>query len=75
MKLKDFLERINTLVEINPEVLDYSVVYSSDDEGNVIDYVHYSPSVILYDKEERSAVDECDIPTDTGEFIKVVCIN
>jgi hypothetical protein len=32
MKLKDFLQKINKLVEEKPETLEYNVIYSSDDE-------------------------------------------
>lgn len=44
MKLKDYLKHLQELVEEHPEMLEYDVVYSSDDEGNDFKEVIYLPS-------------------------------
>jgi len=51
MKLKEFLENLNTLVEKNPEALELIIVTSSDDEGNDFNEVYYEPSIGHYQKE------------------------
>lgn len=52
MKLKDWLKSLNEQVTENPEILEYDVVYSSDDEGNNFDFVHYNPTVGEFKEEE-----------------------
>ena len=44
MKLKKYLETLNAMVQANPALLELEVIYSSDDEGNHYDKVHYTPS-------------------------------
>lgn len=53
MKLRVWLERLNKEIIENPEILDYAVVYSSDDEGNNFDFVQYYPTVGEFKEEER----------------------
>ena len=50
MKLKDYLEKINKLIEENPEAAEFNVMYSMDDEGNGYCYVYYDPSLMHYNK-------------------------
>jgi hypothetical protein len=45
MKLKKYIENLNKLVKENPEISDYEVVYSSDDEGNNYHNFFCSPSI------------------------------
>ena len=45
MKLKDFLDNINKMVEENPSILDLDVVYARDPEGNGFYPVYYTPSI------------------------------
>ena len=52
MKLKQYLEILNEMVKDNPEILEYDVIYSSDDEGNNFDFVNYSPTVGEFKEEE-----------------------
>lgn len=67
MKLKEYLDHLNNLVKENPKILDFDVVYSSDDEGNYYGMVHYAPSVGEYDFEEPFN-SESDSPN-------AICIN
>ncbi len=49
MKLKDYLNHLNGLVEQNKELLELDVVYSVDDEGNGFDKVKYFPCIGTYE--------------------------
>ena len=71
MKLKDFLKNINTLVKNNPNVLELDVVYSKDDEGNEFNKISYTPTLGVFDWEEREFSDE-DIWL---EDLNSICIN
>ena len=48
MKLIDLMKKIETMVTDNPEILEYNLVYSSDDEGNNFNLVNFSPSLGEY---------------------------
>jgi hypothetical protein len=45
MKLKDYLENINKMVQNNPEILELDVIYAKDDEGNYYDFVTFIPTI------------------------------
>lgn len=49
MKLKDFLENINQMIQENPDLLEFEVVYAKDDEGNEFDNITYEPSLGYFD--------------------------
>ena len=52
MKLKDYLDHINKLVESDKSILDLDVVYLKDDEGNGgVQGVNVVPCVITVDSE------------------------
>lgn len=69
------LNTLNTLVKENPELLELSVVYSRDDEGNGFQEVHYNPSVGVYLEEDREFysgdIVEHFCNFDRDEFIKL----
>ena len=44
MKLKEYLEELNQVVSDYPEVLEFEVIYSHDDEGNEFQKVNNTPS-------------------------------
>lgn len=48
MKFKEYLKHLQKLAKVNPEALEYEVVYSSDDEGNFFQPVHMGPCVGHY---------------------------
>lgn len=66
MKLKQYLAKLNKMVEKNPELLKCKVVSASDDEGNTVREVHFHASECNWNPIDL-AFDE------TGE--KVICIN
>ena len=53
MKFKDYVKKLNKLMEDNPETADYLVVTCEDDEGNGYHLVHYDPAVGYYDENEK----------------------
>ena len=67
MKFKEYVERTNKLLKERPEIADFNVVSSSDDEGNSFNYVVYSPVIGVYDEKEKDFVE--------GKEDNSVCIN
>lgn len=45
MKLLEYFNQLKDFIELHPECLDMDVIYSTDDEGNSYQKVHYGPSV------------------------------
>ena len=55
MKLSEYIDH---LLKIEKEFGgDLDIVYSSDDEGNCFDYVHYSPSAGVFEDSEFAVAD------------------
>jgi hypothetical protein len=48
MKLKEFLTLLNDKVKGNPEILEYTVVSASDEEGNSFSEVLFAPTTGMY---------------------------
>lgn len=48
MKVRQWKENFDKLIEIWPEALDWDVVYSHDDEGNGFELVFFAPNVGHY---------------------------
>lgn len=67
MKLKQFTENLNKLMEERPETADFDVVTSIDDEGNGFNLVYYNPQVGHYDSNEKEFYQEKEV--------NAVCIN
>ena len=53
MKFKEFVENINKLLKDRPEVGEYDVIISKDDEGNGYNMVSGTPTVGHYDDDEE----------------------
>jgi len=71
-----FLQYLNTLITMvkrNPEIEDYEVIYSADDEGNSYHKVVFTPTVMKSKGLENSYI-EADSVKDTREG-DVICIN
>lgn len=69
MTLKTYITQLIALTDERPEVLDFDVVTSSDDEGNCYGLVYYAPSVGYF-----SSQDFC--PEYNGaEKPNAVCLN
>ena len=67
MKFKEHVEKMNDLLKKRPEIADFKVVSSSDDEGNSFNHVVYFPAIGAYDEEEKDFVE--------GKEDNSVCIN
>jgi len=67
MKFKEYLENLNELLKDRPEIADFDVVTSKDDEGNGYSIVHYTPSIGRYDNEEKEFKEEIEL--------NAVCVN
>ena len=74
MKLRQYLDELNELVEENPAALEYEVVYAKDDEGNGFEETHYGPSMGLFEGSEFTPADVLD-EEDRVEDANSVCIN
>lgn len=76
MKLKEYLNNLNKLVKNNPELLDYTVVYSKDDEGNGFNEIYYDATIGKFDEDEF-----LELGYDMEEYIieekdcNAICIN
>ena len=46
MKLKEYVQRLHELIALNPEALDFEMIYSTDDEGNEFNKVNNAPSLV-----------------------------
>ena len=45
MKLKEYVENLNKLLEERPDTADMDVVTSRDDEGNGYNLVYFAPTI------------------------------
>jgi len=68
MKLKEWLEELNELVDHNPNMLEMDIVTSSDDEGNSFNTVQYTPSFGIFIDDEFEQITKPSEAT-------VVCLN
>lgn len=48
MKLGAYIKTLSQMVKENPELKDFEVVYSADDEGNQFQVIYFSPTVGQY---------------------------
>jgi len=76
MKLKDYLEDLQSLVEVNPELLEMDIITASDDEGNSFNGVVYEASAGYFDGDDKTfiAESECDF-VDNEYEINAICLN
>lgn len=49
MKLKEYLENLNHHVAQKPEILEFEVVYATDEEGNSYKKVVFEPCIIYFE--------------------------
>ena len=56
MKVKTWMSEMQKIIKENPEVLEWGMIYSKDDEGNGYEKVHFDPSTCLYDYEDREVI-------------------
>lgn len=76
MKLKEYIDNLNQLVNERPELLELDVIYAKDEEGNGFEELYYGPTVgcltedrefVPFDQYEDFELDE----TNTNS----ICIN
>ena len=69
MKFKKYVDNLNALLNERPELADFDVVTSRDDEGNGYNLVHYKPSVGVYDEEGKEFTEE------NKNKVNAICVN
>jgi hypothetical protein len=67
MILKEFVEKLNKLMDERPETATFEVVTAIDDEGNGYNLVFYDPQVGHYDSNEKEFYQEKEV--------NAVCVN
>lgn len=73
MKLQQYIEKLQELLK---EHGDLELIYSTDDEGNGYEKVHYNPSVVNYIASDREVIHEDDLEEyNETDYQKVICIN
>ena len=73
MTLGKYVETLVDMLKRNPEIEDYTVIYSSDDEGNTYSKVSFTPTIMLSEGLDNNylIVKSADKPEE-GD---TVCIN
>lgn len=71
MKLKKYLNTLIEMVKKNPEIEEYDIIYSSDDEGNDFKRVNFSPTIMEIENEKSYSL---EVKT-KSENPNAVCIN
>lgn len=77
MKLKEYVENLNKLLETNPESAEYEVVYARDDEGNGFRGIYFQPSIGNFNGDEYYPEESFEDCFEEGEnpVVNAVCIN
>jgi len=72
MKFKEYLDQLNQLGADNPQVLELTVVYSKDEEGNGFNELHYTPTVGHFDGEYNG---EFTDELEEDQEVNAICVN
>lgn len=79
MKLDEYINNLQKILETNPDYAKLDVITAKDDEGNGYNTVHYTPSVGWVDEDFESFVNENnadDVDFEDDELnINCVCVN
>lgn len=77
MKLEQYIDTLQQLVDKNPAAKDYTVIFSIDDEGNAFKEVHFEPSIGVFEEEdsEFTDLDSEDFENYEPTDVNAVCIN
>lgn len=70
MKVKEYFESLKALIEESPEILEYELIYSSDEDGSTYRKAFYHPSRV----EMREVKGLLEIVED-GENYNTLCLN
>ena len=74
MTLRVYVQTLVDMLKRNPEIEHYTVIYSSDDEGNSYQKVNFTPSVMLSEGLDNNYI-VIESSTPEPEDGDVVCIN
>lgn len=74
MTVKKYVDTLIEMLKKNPEIENYEVIYSSDDEGNSYQKVHFTPTVMLADGLENAYIKVQSI-VNIDDNANVLCIN
>lgn len=58
MKVNEYYNHLKNLIKTDPKILDYEVVFSSDQEGNNFYKVVFRPGLGYYDQDSSEFVSE-----------------
>lgn len=72
MKLRNYLLLLGEVVKNNPEVLDYEVITSGDDEGNSFNTVAFAPTIGHFSDRDFWSEDELE---ETDRDPNSICLN
>ena len=73
MRLTKYIEKLQELLA---EHGDLELIYSTDDEGNNYNKVHYEPSLVNFISTDREVINDEDIEEwDESDYEKVICVN
>ena len=54
MKVKDYLNHLNKIIKENPQIKEYELIYSIDDEGNEYNKVNNLPAIVQVENIEEN---------------------
>ena len=69
MKLKEYIEVLNQMIEKDPSLLKFEVITSIDDEGNGFNPVNYYPAIGKYNRKNR------EFAAENSETHNAICLN
>ena len=75
MKFQNYVNMLQELLKMNPELAEYETIYAEDDEGNGYDIVGFGPTIGHYNKDDKEFSSD---PEDLAEYeleFNAVCIN
>lgn len=76
MTFKEYVKSLNDLLEENPEYGEYTVITSSDDEGNSYNEVYYGPGIGCFRGGDEFVHDDAfDEYEDESLVSNAVCVN
>jgi len=76
MNLQEYIDNLNNFAKEHPEMLNATVIYSKDDEGNGYQEVYYTPTIGQFDTDGEFQSEENLKSDEVEEYqLNAVCIN
>jgi hypothetical protein len=77
MKLGEYIKTLQKIVKENPKAKDYTVVYATDEEGNMFEEVMFHPTVgaMIEEDGESCFYTSRDDPLPDNFVENSVCVN